>query len=80
MSPRRVSAARDLLISRDPKVMDGTPFFAKTRIPVQALFDGLIEGESIEEFARRCPRVGAEGARELLRRIARLLESGELSV
>ena len=79
MSPRRVSAAQGLLITRDPKVMDGTPFFAKTRIPVQALFDSLIEGETIEDFARRCPRVGAESARELLRRIARLIESGEVS-
>jgi uncharacterized protein (DUF433 family) len=80
MSPRKVSAAQGLLISRDPKVKDGTPFFAKTRIPVQALFDTLIEGETIGDFARRCPRVGVEGASELLRRISKMIESGELSV
>jgi uncharacterized protein (DUF433 family) len=80
MSQRKVSAAQDYIISRDPEVMGGTPVFAGTRVPVQALFDDLVGGESLAEFAEGYPRVGVEGARELLRRLAELIESGDLSV
>jgi uncharacterized protein (DUF433 family) len=80
MSQRKVSAVQDFIISRDPEVMGGTPVFAGTRVPVQALFDDLIGGETLAEFDEGYPRVGAEGARELLRRLAELIESGELSV
>jgi uncharacterized protein (DUF433 family) len=80
MSQRKVSAVQDFIISRDPEVMGGTPVFAGTRVPVQPLFDDLIGGETLAEFADGYPRVGTEGARELLRRLAELIESGELSV
>ena len=80
MSRRKVSAVQDYIISRDPEVMGGTPVFAGTRVPVQALFDDLVGGESLAEFAEGYPRVGVEGARELLRRLAELIESGDLSV
>jgi uncharacterized protein (DUF433 family) len=80
MSQRKVSAAQDYIISRDPEVMGGTPVFAGTRVPVQALFDDLVGGESLAEFAEGYPRVGVEGACELLRRLAELIESGDLSV
>jgi uncharacterized protein (DUF433 family) len=80
MSRRKVSSVQDLAITRDPEVLGGTPVFAGTRVPVQALFDDLIGGESLAEFAAGYPRVGAEGARELLRRIAVLIEAGELQV
>lgn len=78
MTRRKISAVEDSVISRDPEVMSGTPVFAGTRVPVQALFDDLIGGESLAEFAEGYPRVGVEGARELLRRIAELIETGEL--
>ena len=80
MSQRNASLAQDDIISRDPETMGGTPVFAGTRVPIQALFDDLMGGESLAEFAEGYPRVGVEGARELLRRIAELIESGELSV
>ncbi len=80
MTRRKVSAAEDSVISRDPEVMGGTPVFAGTRVPVQALFDHLVEDEALIEFAEGFPRVGVEGARELLRRISELIESGELQV
>jgi uncharacterized protein (DUF433 family) len=81
MSQRKASVVQDdIIISRDPEVMSGTPVFVGTRVPVQALFDDLMGGESLAEFAEGYPRVGVEGARELLRRIAELIESGELSV
>jgi uncharacterized protein (DUF433 family) len=37
-------------ISRSPDVMGGAAVFAGTRVPVEALFDYLEEGESIDEF------------------------------
>ena len=81
MSQRTVSAVQeDFIISRDPEVMGGTPVFTGTRVPVQALFDDLMAGESLNEFAEGYPRVGVEGARELLRRIAELVEDGRLNV
>ena len=80
MSLRKTSAVQDYIISRDPEVMGGTPVFVGTRVPIQALFDDLIGGESLAEFAEGYPRVGVEGAQELLRRIAELVESGELRV
>lgn len=80
MSRREVSSVQDLIISRDPEVMGGTPVFAGTRVPVQALFDHLVAEDALAEFAEGFPGVGAEGARELLRRIAALVESGELHV
>lgn len=80
MTRRKVSAIEDLIISRDPQVMSGTPVFAGTRVPVQALFDHIIADEALGEFAEGFPRVGVEGARELLRRISELIESGELRV
>ena len=80
MTQRKISAVEDSVISRDPEVMGGTPVFAGTRVPVQALFDHLVEEDALTEFAEGFPRVGVEGARELLRRISELIESGELQV
>ena len=80
MSQRKNLVAQALIISRDPEVMGGTPVFAGTRVPVQALLDEIIAGNSIEEFAEGYPRVGADGARELLRRLGELIEAGELRV
>ncbi len=80
MSRRKVSTVRDLIISRDPEVMGGTPVFAGTRVPVQALIDDLLAGDSLDEFAEGYPTAGAEDARELLRRIGELIEAGELRI
>jgi uncharacterized protein (DUF433 family) len=80
MSRRKASLAQDYIISRDPETMGGTPVFAGTRVPIQALFDHLVEEEALREFAEGFPGAGVEGARELLHRIAELIESGELTV
>jgi uncharacterized protein (DUF433 family) len=80
MTRRKVSTVQDLIISRDPEVMGGTPVFAGTRVPVQALFDHLADEKALREFAQGFPRVGVQGARELLRRIGELIEAGELQV
>ncbi|HEX8072595.1 MAG TPA: DUF433 domain-containing protein [Pyrinomonadaceae bacterium] len=80
MTQHKVSTVPELLISRDPEVMSGTPVFAGTRVPVQALFDHLADEQALTEFAQGFPRVGVQGARALLQRIAELIEAGELQV
>jgi uncharacterized protein (DUF433 family) len=40
----------DLIITRDPEVMGGTPVFRGTRVPVQTLLDYLEGGETIADF------------------------------
>jgi uncharacterized protein (DUF433 family) len=58
----------DSIISRDPKVMHGTPCFAGTRVAVRTLFDHLEAGYSIDEFLSQFPSVRRE-------QVVRLLES-----
>ena len=48
------------VISCSPDVMDGTPVFAGTRVPVQTLLDYLEGGESIDEFLAGFPSVSRE--------------------
>jgi len=37
--------------------LSGTPVFTGTRVPVQALFDYLAAGDSLDEFLRQYPTV-----------------------
>ena len=69
---------QELIISRDPEVMGGTPVFAGTRVPVQALIDYLAAGHTIDDFMRGFPRVRREHAVELLRRIGVLLQDAKI--
>lgn len=43
-----------------PEIMSGTPVFKGTRVPVQALFDYLEEGDTIESFLDAFPTVMCE--------------------
>ena len=54
------------VISIDPEVMGGTPVFAGTRVPVQALFDYIETGETVEEFLENFPSVTKEQAVQAL--------------
>jgi uncharacterized protein (DUF433 family) len=54
------------IISRDPKVMGGTPVFCGTRVPVQTLLDCLEAGDSIDEFLAGFPSVTRERVIEFL--------------
>ena len=51
-----------LVISRDPDVMSGTPVFAGTRVPFQALLDYLEAGQTLSEFLEDFPTVSREQA------------------
>ena len=51
-----------LPIEVDPEIMSGAPVFAGTRVPVESLFDYLINGSSLEEFLECFPTVKREDA------------------
>ena len=78
MSQRKNSVVQELVISRDPEVMGGTPVFVGTRVPVQALIDYLAGGHSIDEFLKGFPRVERATVVELLNRLGEVLQTAEL--
>jgi uncharacterized protein (DUF433 family) len=43
-----------------PEIMSGTPVFAGTRVPIQALLDYLEGGETIDDFLAGFPTVKRE--------------------
>ena len=53
-------------INIDPETMGGTPVFTGTRVPIQALFDYIETGETIEEFLENFPSVSRNFAIEVL--------------
>ena len=60
----------------NPKKMSGTAVFRGTRVPIQNLFDGLEDGETLEQFVEQFPTVTREkvsGVLELSKE--RLLDS-----
>ena len=48
------------LVASSPDVLSGTPVFAGTRVPVQALLDYLEGGETIDDFLGGFPTVKRE--------------------
>ncbi len=55
------------LITCDPKILNGTPVFKGTRVPVRTLFDYLSDGLSLEYFLETFPSVSRELATNVLR-------------
>ena len=53
-------------INIDPDTMGGTPVFTGTRVPIQALFDYIETGETLEEFLENFPTVSKKFAIEVL--------------
>ena len=54
------------LIQVDPEIMSGTPCFKGTRVPVQALFDHIESGDSLEKFFDGYPTVTNTQVHQLL--------------
>jgi len=48
------------VVSISPDILGGTPVFAGTRVPVQALLDYLKAGDSIDDFLEGFPSVRRE--------------------
>ena len=53
-------------INIDPETMGGTPVFTGTRVPVQALFDYIETGETLNEFLENFPSVKKDLAIQVL--------------
>jgi uncharacterized protein (DUF433 family) len=50
------------VITRDREILGGTPVFRGTRVPIQALFDYLEGGQTLEDFLQGFPTVSREAA------------------
>ena len=48
------------IVTSSPDILSGTPVFAGTRVPVQALIDYLEGGETIDDFLKGFPTVRRE--------------------
>lgn len=59
------------IIVKDPDILGGTPVFKGTRVPVEALWDYLKAGDTLEEFLEDFPSVKREQAVSLLERAQR---------
>ncbi len=64
MYPTMLKASLPVVI--DPEIMSGVPVFAGTRVPVQTLFDYLMDGCALAEFLANFPSVSQEAALQLL--------------
>jgi uncharacterized protein (DUF433 family) len=53
-------------INIDPETMGGTPVFTGTRVPIQALFDYIETGETLDEFLENFPTVKKDYALQVL--------------
>lgn len=54
------------VIVSNPKILGGTPCFAGTRVPVDALFDHLRRGYTVDYFLSQFPTVGREQVEAVL--------------
>ena len=61
------------VIVKDPDILGGTPVFCGTRVPIQALFDYLEGGETLEDFLQGFPAVSRELAIAALEEAKQLL-------
>jgi uncharacterized protein (DUF433 family) len=50
------------IVHSDPEILEGTPVFVGTRVPVQTLFDYLEGGDTLDEFLRQFPSVRRDQA------------------
>ena len=62
----RTVTTESLPVVIDPEIMGGVPVFAGTRVPVQTLFDYLMDGCALSEFLDNFPTVSRAAALRLL--------------
>ena len=54
------------VININPNVLNGTPVFTGTRVPIETLFDHLESGITIHEFLEDFPSVSKEQVKHIL--------------
>lgn len=57
---------QQLPITIDPEILNGTPVFRGTRVPVEALISNLETGMTLDEFLENFPTVTREQALQVL--------------
>ena len=57
---------KETVITRDPDILNGTPVFAGTRVPVQTLLDCLENGYTLDGFLADFPTVTRKQAVRVL--------------
>jgi uncharacterized protein (DUF433 family) len=53
---------KEKIVSRHPRVMNGSLVFAGTRVPVEILIQHLVAGDSLDKFLDDFPTVSREQA------------------
>ena len=48
------------VVTMDPGILDGTPVFAGTDVPVKTLLEHLMDAQSLDGFFRRFPNVSRQ--------------------
>ncbi|MGH9838351.1 MAG: DUF433 domain-containing protein [Blastocatellia bacterium] len=66
-------------ITSNPERMGGTPVIGLSRVPVTALLDYIIEGQTLEEFLDSFPAVDRAAALAALEQIKAALDEGWLA-
>ena len=56
-----------LPVTVDPEILGGRPVFTGTRVPVDALWNNLADGATLEEFLDWFPTVSRDQAEAVLR-------------
>lgn len=62
-------------INIDKEILSGNPVFKETRVPIQALFDHLEKGISLDEFLDDFPTVKKEQAIAVIEIASKILTS-----
>jgi uncharacterized protein (DUF433 family) len=57
---------KGLPILSDPEILGGRPVFVGTRVPVDALWNNLADGASLDEFLEWFPTVSREQAEQVM--------------
>jgi uncharacterized protein (DUF433 family) len=69
-----MTPSKDVIV-KDPNILGGTPVFCGTRVPLQALFDSLEGGETLDEFLEGFPSVTRAMAIAALEQAQQLLSA-----
>jgi uncharacterized protein (DUF433 family) len=64
-------------ITINPEIMSGAPVFSGTRVPIQTLFDYLMDGCTLGEFLDNFPTVSQEAALNVLTFAAQRVTTAE---
>lgn len=66
-----------LPVALDPAILGGTPTFRGTRVPIQTLFDYIVDGWTLDQFLENFPTVTREDAITVLETLAESFAVGQ---